>query len=101
MSDFSRPAVERRHPPDVLMKAVNPLTRRLVSGGRAGDQLLELHFIGRKTGRRYDVPAGYRLLDGVPTVLTNSRWRHNFRGGRDIEVTLAWPAASRARKSGR
>jgi hypothetical protein len=66
---------------------VNPLVRRLVARGVAADQLLLLHFVGRRTGRRYDVPAGYHLL-GEPTVLTNSPWRHNFAGGRDIEVTF-------------
>lgn len=80
-------AVERRHPPNALMKLVNPIVRRLVSRGRAADQLLVLHYSGRRTGQRYDVPAGYHVVDGVPTVFTNSGWRHNFAGGRDIEVT--------------
>jgi hypothetical protein len=81
-------AVERRHPPGALMTLINPIVRRLVSRGRAADQLLVLHYTGRRTGQRYDVPAGYHLVDGVPTVFTNSGWRHNFAGGRDIEVTL-------------
>jgi hypothetical protein len=34
------------------------------------------------------VPACYHLIDGLVSVLTNSRWRYNFDGGRDIEVTL-------------
>jgi hypothetical protein len=34
-------------------------------------QLL-LHCTGRRSGRRYTVPAGYHDLDGVPSVLTNS-----------------------------
>jgi hypothetical protein len=28
------------------------------------------------------------MIDGVPSVLTSSGWRHNFAGGREIEVTL-------------
>lgn len=83
-----RPAVERRHPPNALMRVVNPITRRLVRRGRAADQLLVLHYTGRRTGRRFDVPAGYHLIDGTPAVLTNSGWRHNFAGGADIEVTI-------------
>jgi hypothetical protein len=62
--------------------------RRLIARGRFGDQLLMLHYVGRKSGRRFDVPAGYHVIDGVVSVLTNSRWRHNFAGGRDIDVTL-------------
>ena len=84
----AKPAVERVHPPDRLMRLVNPLMRRLIARGIAGNQLLLLHYAGRRTGRHYDVPAGYHVVDGVPLVLTGSRWRHNFSGGRDAEVTL-------------
>ena len=85
-----RPAVERRHPPAALMHLINPVVRRLISSGRgrAGDQLILLHYTGRKSGRRFDIPVGYQLIAGTPTVFTNSRWRHNFSGGRDIEMTL-------------
>jgi hypothetical protein len=70
------------------MRSVNPMMRRLVERGRFGNQLLVLHYTGRRTGRRFDVPAGYHMIDGVVSVLTNSGWRHNFAGGKDIEVTL-------------
>lgn len=70
------------------MRVVNPITRRLVRCGRAADQLLVLHYTGRRTGRRFDVPAGYHVIDGKPSMLTNSGWRHNFAGGADIEVAL-------------
>lgn len=72
MKSAARPAVERRHPPNLLMKAVNPVTRRLIRHGRAADQLLILHYVGRRSGKHYDVPAGYHLIDGGPTVFTNS-----------------------------
>ena len=64
------------------MRLVNPLMRRLVGRGRAGDQILLLHYVGRRTGRQFDVPAGYQLIDGVISVFTNSGWRHNFANGR-------------------
>ena len=66
---------------------MNPLVRRLIGRGLAADQLLVLHYAGRRSGRQYDVPAGYHVIGDVPTVLTNSPWRRNFAGGRDIEVT--------------
>jgi hypothetical protein len=84
----SRPPVERVHPPDALFHLINPLMRRLIASGRAKDQLLILHYVGRKTGRRFDVPAGCHIIDGVLSVLTSSAWRRNFAGGRDIEVTM-------------
>jgi hypothetical protein len=87
----TRPAVERVTPPLLLVRLANPVMRRLLASplhALASRQLLLLHFTGRRTGRRYTVPTGYHHLDGVPSVLTNSGWRHNFRGGTDIEVTL-------------
>jgi hypothetical protein len=84
----TRPPVERVHPPDALLRMINPLMRRLIARGRFGHQLLLLHYVGRRSGRRFDVPAGYSVIDGVVSVLTNSGWRHNFAGGRDIEVTM-------------
>jgi F420H(2)-dependent quinone reductase len=87
----TRPAVERVTPPLLMVRMVNPVLCRLLASplhGLASRQLLLLHFSGRRTGRRYTVPVGYHDLDGVPSVLTNSGWRVNFRGGADIEVTL-------------
>lgn len=69
------------------MRVVNPIMRRLVARGVARDQLMVLHYTGRRSGNRYDTPAGYQLIDDTPTVFTNSGWRHNFAGGRAIEVT--------------
>lgn len=79
----SKPAVERVHPPDWLMRIVNPLVRRLIAGGRGrgGDRLAVLELTGRRTGRTYAVPVGYHSIQGRGAVLTSSRWRHNFRGG--------------------
>lgn len=71
------------------MRWVNPLGRRLIARGIGGAELLVLHFTGRRSGRRFDVPAGYRMIDGAVCVFTDGRWRHNFAGGRDVEVTLS------------
>jgi hypothetical protein len=84
----TRPAVERVHPPDTLFRLLNRVMRRMIARGHFQDQLLLLHYVGRRSGRRFDVPAGYHMIDGVPSVLTSSGWRHNFAGGREIEVTL-------------
>ena len=47
-----------------------------------------LRFFGRKTGRRYDIPVVAHRLDGELYALTDTPWRHNFRDGTDVEVTL-------------
>ena len=84
-----KPAVERVHPPDWLMRVVNPVMRRVVakrSHTKLGEQLLILEFAGRRSGRQFRIPVGYHLRDGQPILLTNSGWRHNFRGGRDVRL---------------
>ena len=80
--------MERRHPPRALVRLVNPLVRRLVTRGWAGDQLLVLHLRGRRTGRAYDVPVCYHLVDGVVTVLTDSAWRHNLVEPTEVAATV-------------
>jgi hypothetical protein len=51
-------------------------------------QFMVLRFFGRKTGRRYDIPVVAHRLDGELYALTDTPWRHNFRDGTDVEVTL-------------
>lgn len=87
MTQPDRPAVRPRHPPGAVIRAVNPLVRRLSAHGLMVGSILVLHFVGRRSGQRYDVPAGYHLIDGVPTVFTNSGWRHNFADAPTVEVT--------------
>jgi hypothetical protein len=70
------------------MHVINPLARRLIVRGVAGNQLLVLHYTGRRTGRQYDMPARYHIVNEVPLVLTSGTWRYNFADGRDVEVTL-------------
>lgn len=69
------------------MRLVNPLARRVIARGMLGDELLVVHYTGRRSGRRFDVPAGCRTVDGSICVFTDGRWRHNFAGGVDVEVT--------------
>ena len=83
-----RHPIERVHPPKLLMRLVNPLMRALASRSELVQSfVLVLHYRGRRTGQRYDLPVGYRLVDGRILLFTNSEWRHNFRDGREIEVT--------------
>jgi deazaflavin-dependent oxidoreductase (nitroreductase family) len=72
------------------MRLGNPLMARLASrsGGKMGDQILVLHFTGRKTGKSYRTPVGYHRIDGRVAMVTSSKWRHNFRGGADVKVTI-------------
>ena len=74
-----------------MMRVSNPLVRGLLrspAGGPMRKQFMVLRFFGRKSGRRYDVPVVAHRLGGELYALTDATWRHNFRGGADVEVTL-------------
>lgn len=61
---------------------------RSPAGGPMRRQFMVRRFTSRKTGRRYDIPVTAHRLDGELYALTDARWRANFRGGADVEVTL-------------
>ena len=53
------PAVTISHPPEKLLRAINPAVKFLLGtplGGGARRQMMVLNFTGRKSGRRYSVP---------------------------------------------
>lgn len=85
------PAVERVHPPDAVIRRVNPVARWLLRSrfhGPVSKQLLVLRYRGRRSGRTYELPVGYHDIDGDCCLLTNSGWRVNFRGGAPVELVL-------------
>jgi len=68
-----------------IVKAVlrSPL-HRLMS-----KHLMVLTVTGRKSGRTYSMPVGRYALDDRGFLLSaGGTWRHNLRGGADVEVTL-------------
>lgn len=85
-------AVSRRIPPQWIINAVNPLVRAMARSRlhpMMDDAVLVLHVVGRRTGRRYDIPVGYLAVDGRLVVVTQHAWRANLRGGTSVEVTHA------------
>jgi hypothetical protein len=93
-----RPVVEVAYPPDLVIRLVNPIARFLLRsplGGPLRRRYMLLEFTGRRSGRRYAVPVTVHRAGGPPAgepyelyVLTGAAWRHNFRGGADVAVTL-------------
>jgi hypothetical protein len=63
---------------------VRPLLRS--SAGKAIHELALLCFVGRRSGRRYEVPVEFHELAGEPLILTAATWRLNLRGGADVEL---------------
>lgn len=83
-------AITHRIPPQHLIDLVNPIVRGALASPlhpMMDKALLVLHVRGRRTGRVYDIPVGYVMLDSHLMVLTQHRWRANLRGGANLDVT--------------
>lgn len=88
MTDQSH-AITISHPPDAILKAVNPILRFLLRTplmGPARDQLMVVGFTGRKTGRRYTIPLSAHQIDNNLYALTAAPWKKNFRGGAAADI---------------
>jgi hypothetical protein len=82
-------AVSISHPPDAMLKAVNPILRFLLRTpimGSGRDRLMVVSFNGRKTGRRYSIPLSAHRIDNNLYALTGAPWKRNFRDGAPAEV---------------
>jgi hypothetical protein len=70
--------VEWHQPPAPLVKTLNVVLRRVLPSP-----------LGRRTGQRYRFPVtAHRDAEGL-YALTPAGWKANFRGGADVDVTLA------------
>ena len=83
------PAVTGGHPPEALLRAVNPFLKVLLGTPLAGPlrkQLMVLNFKGRKSGRQFSIPVSAHQIDGTLYALAGAPWKNNFRDGADAEV---------------
>ena len=88
MSEQS-PAVTVSHPPEAMLRAVNPMVRFLLRTPVAGslrEAMMVLSFTGRKSGRRYTLPVSAHRIDSDLYALVFAAWRLNFRGGAPAAV---------------
>jgi deazaflavin-dependent oxidoreductase (nitroreductase family) len=60
-----------------------PLVSRL-----AGARLITIYVVGRKTGRKFDVPVAYTRHDGQLLVGTSFAWARNLRTGEPVDIRL-------------
>lgn len=91
MASTNRTAVRRRVPPQWAIDLINPVVRAVARSRlhRLVDPaLLILHLIGRRSGRRLDIPVSYLTVGDRLLVTTQHTWRRNLRGGAAVEVTL-------------
>lgn len=90
-ADVTTTSVRLRPPPAALMRLVNPVMRVAIRSrlGRRMEPLAVLRFVGRRSGKRRDIPVGVHEVDGVACVFTDRPWRLNFRNGADVTVFRA------------
>lgn len=84
-----QPFVDAAHPPDTLLRVVNPTLRaalRTPLGRFLGDFML-VGFTGRKSGKQYSTPVSAHRLEGELYVVLEAPWKHNFAGGADAQVS--------------
>jgi hypothetical protein len=83
------PAVTLAHPPERLLRVVNPILRSVLRtplAGPAREQMMVVSFIGRKTGRGFSIPLSAHRIDNDLYAITSAGWKYNFRDGADAEV---------------
>lgn len=83
--------VELAHPPQALLRAINPALRLALRSplGSALKDFMVVSFTGRKTGNQYSVPVSAHHVDGELYVLLSAGWKHNFRDGTPAVVNYA------------
>jgi hypothetical protein len=77
-------AIEAGHPPQALLRMVNPILSFLLNTPLVGSlrkQFMVLTFTGRKSGRAFTIPLSAHFIDGDLYALSSAPWKQNFRGG--------------------
>jgi len=83
------PAVFVSHPPEAVLRFVNPALKFLLGtplAGPARKQLMVLSFKGRKTANQYSIPVSAHHIDNQLYALAGAAWTRNFRNGAAAEV---------------
>jgi hypothetical protein len=86
------PAVTPAHPPETMLRVMNPAVKFLLRtpfAGGLGRQMMVLNFTGRKSGRRFSIPVSAHRIDGTLYALANAGWTANFAGGAAADVRHA------------
>lgn len=79
-------------PPKAVMNVANVFVVALLRSpfhGLMGKMLLVLTYTGRTTGKRYQIPVGYRRDGAVVTLVAGNPWWVNLRGGAAVTLRLA------------
>jgi hypothetical protein len=73
-------------------RLVNSITLALLRtpliGRAVGKRLVTLYIVGRKSGRRYNLPVAYTRHEGDLLIGTPFGWGRNLRTGEPVEIRL-------------
>jgi hypothetical protein len=82
-------AITMSHPPEAVLRIVNPILKPLLRtpfAGAARNQFMVVNFTGRKSGRQYSIPLSAHVIDDVLYAMTAETWKINFRDGAAAQV---------------
>jgi hypothetical protein len=88
MTESSNP-ITVSHPPQVLLRVMNPMLKLILHtpfAGTARHQFMVLDFNGRKSGRHFSIPLTAHVIDGILYAMTGAVWKNNFRDGATASV---------------
>jgi hypothetical protein len=91
------PAVTTAHPPETMLRVMNPAVKFLLRtplAGGLGRQMMVLNFTGRKSGRQFSVPVSAHKIDNTLYALANAGWTANFADGAVADVLHAGATTS-------
>ena len=82
--------ITRSTPSPAVMKIMNRALKFAITRGwgPATDELMVLHWTGRKTGTAYSTPIGRHEHHGRLFSITQAGYKHNFVGGGPVELVL-------------
>jgi deazaflavin-dependent oxidoreductase (nitroreductase family) len=70
----------------IANRIVRTLLATPLVGRGIGKKLLTVHVVGRKSGKRYDVPVAYTRDQDALLIGTGFAWARNLRTGEPVEV---------------
>lgn len=82
-------AVTLSHPPEPVLRVINPILRTLLRTpllGGAGKEFMVVNVTGRKSGKRYSIPLSAHWIDGDLYAISSAGWKWNFRDGARAEI---------------
>jgi deazaflavin-dependent oxidoreductase (nitroreductase family) len=82
------PPVRKMAAQDLVNRFVRGVLRTPVLAQLAGRRLVTVYVVGRKSGRRYDIPVAYTRHEGALLIGTPFGWARNLRTGEPVEIRL-------------